>query len=156
MYNESFLRHHQKQVTKHALALALPALGLMGLLVYSFFMRAEWLSVMLMTAMLSWLIFYGQVFFLPALRYAHFLADINSGKTSVTVGRFKNRSDSISTVDHLPFWAMTVNVGDKDAAEDDRLFYVDCAMDIPAVSLGQKVRISSYERFVVTMEPLSS
>lgn len=93
------------------------------------------------------LFFYG-VSVRPALIYRKHLRYMLSGRKRTTTGIFKSFSEDISDREGLECHAMMINIGEKNAPEDDRLFYYDVYKARPSMPLGTRVTVESNDKMV--------
>ena len=58
----------------------------------------------------------------------------------------------MSDKDGIDCYAMLVNVGERDDAEDDRLFYFDVQKPKPQIPLGTRVTVESNDKMVADLK----
>ncbi len=97
------------------------------------------------------LFFYG-VYVRPALLYKNHVNYMLNGRKRETTGIFKAFSDDVSDKDGIDCYAMLVNVGERDDAEDDRLFYFDVQKPKPQIPLGTRVTVESNDKMVADLK----
>ena len=93
------------------------------------------------------LFLYG-VYVRPVRLYVKHIGYMLAGRKRETLGVLTDMSEVPIDKDGLDWYAMTVNVGEKDAREDDRLLYYDALKGKPEISLGTRVKILSNDKMI--------
>ncbi len=101
----------------------------------------------------SYFLFFQGVYLRPVSLYKRHVAYMLDGNKRETVGVLKEISVAVADKDGLDCRTVTMNVGDKDAPEDDRTFYLDALKTPPDLPAGSRVRVLSNDRMVAALEP---
>ncbi len=149
--------------TKRLLVVLIPTVILLLLAIASFVWfrlnrdTSGWIWTALITILAgAYFIFFYGVYLRPVSLYKRHVDYMLDGRKRETVGYL--RSIDAETMDHdgLDCRAVTVNVGEKNAPEDDRSFYLDALKPVPELSVGTRVRVLSNDRMVAGLEPAES
>ena len=161
MYTQEELRQVQLQLKKKRLAAAIPTLLLLAVAIAVFVagrMRrsdAAWILSALLTIFGGgYALFQYGLSIRPAKTYRNCVQEMLHGRMRQTEGVLKAFSEDICDRNGLPFHAVLLNVGEKNAPEDDRLFYWDAQKPNPEFSLGMQVRVFSNDNRISRMESL--
>jgi len=151
MYSEQDLTSIMRRIGRVRLWMILPTVVLIACIVWSFILRIKWLTMLLSCLMGAYLIFVGQVFLAPKKAYLKHVKSALSDERKVAVGIFDHREDTPVERNGVMFYAFYINVGHKADPEDDRLFYYDALREMPAWQHGQLLRVTSYDKFVISV-----
>lgn len=140
----------------------LPALALLLLAIASYVWfrlhrdEGGWIWTALLTvAAGAYFLFFYEVYLRPVQLYARHVGYMLDGRKRETVGRVKEIRREIMDREGLDCQSFTVNIGEKDDPEDDRLFYVDALKGMPDIQPGARVRVFSNDRAVAGLEILT-
>ena len=148
MYTQEDYRKLQAQIHKRFWLMLLPALVLLGLIVWSFVVRIKWLTMGLTIFLGALLIFFNGLFIAPLTAYKRHLEDALMGRTRQIKGAFKEMEEASVLRDGVVYYPMLISVGDPEDPEDDRLFYYDANLNRPAFSQGDMLVITAHDKFV--------
>jgi hypothetical protein len=88
----------------------------------------------------------------PVRNMRKHLSEVHSGLTKTTRGKIvslgSNQSETIYR-EGLEFFALILNVGDSNDEKDERLFYWNAGLDVPKVSVGDSVEITSHGNDII-------
>ena len=96
----------------------------------------------------SYTIFFYGVYVKPVLLYRRHLGNMLDGRKREVVGRLTKVARETSDKDGLNAYGITVNIGERDDPEDERLFYYDAQLAGLAIPLGTRVRILSNDKMI--------
>lgn len=149
MYQPSDYQENRDQLRRRATAVGAPAVALLALTLLSFFLRWPQAVTMILCVLLcSHIIFCYTMFISPVLAYGQHIDHALNGRVRDAQGAFVQMEDQAVLREGLYFYPMTINVGDKGLAEDDRLFYYDANLPRPAWQPGEQLVITSYDNRV--------
>ena len=155
MYQHSDYQENRDQLRSRLLAVGIPAALLLILTLVSFFLRwPEALTVILCIALCSLCIFSWSMLISPLLAYGKHVDHALNGRTRDTEGLFVSMEEECVGRDGVEFYPMTINVGDKNAEKDMRLFYYDANLPRPEWQPGDLLKITSYDNRVTKWEKL--
>jgi hypothetical protein len=100
----------------------------------------------------AYFIFMQGVYLRPISLYKRHVEFMLGNRKRETVGVLKEIGRDVLDKDGLDCRTVTVNVGDKDAPEDDRSFYLDAFKTPPEFTAGARVRVLSNDRMVAGIE----
>ena len=101
----------------------------------------------------SYFIFFYEVYLRPVSQYHKHVGYMLDGRKRETFGLLKSIDLTALDKDGLDCLSFTLNVGEKDSPEDDRLFYVDALKAIPEIPVGTRIKVLSNDRMVASLEP---
>ncbi len=96
------------------------------------------------------LFFYG-VYLKPVLLYQRHVGYMLEGRKRETRGLLREVAWDVVDKDGLDCYAMTVNVGERNDPEDERLFYVDALKGRPDIPPGSPVTVVSNDKMVAEL-----
>ena len=102
----------------------------------------------------SYFLFFYEVYLRPVSLYKKHVDYMLDGRKRETVGVLKSVDSAVTDKDGLDCVSFTVNIGEKNDPEDDRLFYVDALKGIPDMPIGSSVRVLSNDRTVASLDAL--
>ena len=100
----------------------------------------------------SYFLFFYEVYLRPVSLYHKHIGYMLDGRKRDTLGLLKSIDPTVQDKDGLDCVSLTINVGERDNPEDDRLFYVDALKAIPEVPVGARVRVLSNDRMVASLD----
>ena len=148
MYTQQDFDQNHAQLKKRWIFLAVPAAILLGLVVYSFVVRNETLTITLSLLLAFGFIFGYGMFVSPLAAYERHLNDALKGRTRKVTGAFKSMDESPVMRDGVSYYPMLLSVGDMAKDENDRLFYFDSNIERPNFVVGQTVTVTTHDKFV--------
>lgn len=148
MYTQDDLNATHAQLCKRTIALCVPAVILLGLMVWSFIIRIEWATMLITCVLGAYIIFTHGLLLHPIIAYQRHLKDSLMGRTRETTGTFKEMELSPVTREGVRYFPMLISVGNPNEPEDDRLFYFDAILPRPAWQVGELLTITSHDKFV--------
>ena len=154
MYTQQELDQILAQRKKRWLLLAIPEVILVACLVYSLVIRVEWLTTLISCIAGGLLIFVYDLALKPLSCYVRHLQGVLQGRTRTLEGIFKHVDMQPSMVDGVAYRGMIVSAGDPADEEDDRLFYFDMEKPFPAITAGDRLRVTYHARAVAQLEKL--
>jgi hypothetical protein len=101
----------------------------------------------------AYFIFLYGVYLRPVSLYKRHVDYMLDGRKRETVGYLRSIDAEALDHDGLDCRSVTVNVGEKNAPEDDRSFYLDALKPVPELPVGTRVRVLSNDRMVAGLEP---
>ncbi len=88
----------------------------------------------------------------PARLYQRHVSHMLDGRKRETTGILQEMAIETTDKDGLACYALTVNVGEKGDAQDERLFYYDARMGRPDIPLGTLVTVQSNDKMVADIQ----
>ena len=146
MYTEQDYADIRRQVRRRLLGMGVPALFLLGAVAASFVFRLRWLTVGLTILLGCFCVFFYGLLIQPVMAYQRRLEDVLFGRTRDTTGVFKGMEEKTALRDGVEYYPFLLNVGDKNAEEDDRLFYYDANLPRPDWRPGDRITVTSHEK----------
>ena len=102
----------------------------------------------------SYAIFFYGVYLRPVLLYWRHLGIMLSGRKREVVGRLMEIAQETSDKDGISAYGVTVNIGERNDPEDERLFYYDAQLAGLAIPFGASVRIISSDRMIADIREI--
>ncbi|NLV59462.1 MAG: hypothetical protein GXY67_11950 [Clostridiales bacterium] len=99
----------------------------------------------------AYVVFLHGVYLRPVLTYQRHVDYMLDGRKRETVGILQEIAREVTDRDGLDWYAMTVNVGDRNDPEDERLFYLDALKPWPEIPPGTRVRVLSNDKSVAEL-----
>lgn len=159
LYSEIDRTQVSAELKKRRWLVILPSVLLLALAVASFvWFRLHrnvdgWVWTALITVLSgSYFLFFYEVYLRPVSLYYKHVSYMINGRMRETLGLLKSIDPMVLDKDGLDCISLTINVGEKDSPEDDRLFYVDALKAIPEVPVGTRIRVLSNDRMVASLE----
>ncbi len=150
MYKTNDWEENNRQLKRRLLALLIPlALFLAGIVVSLLpDVRLQWLTILLTILGGAMVIFCYGMFLSPVLSYSRHLKNVLEGRKRETTGRLTEVGSQSCFREGVEYYPMTVNVGEKGDAADDRLFYYDVHKGMPPFEPGDLITIVSHDKAV--------
>jgi hypothetical protein len=104
----------------------------------------------------AYVLFLYGVYLRPVLTYQKHVNYMLDGRKRETVGLLQDVAQEVTDRDGLDWYAMTVNVGEKNDPEDERLFYLDALKPRPDIPPGTRVRVLSHDKTVAELHRVSA
>lgn len=155
MYDETDLNRAEEVVRKTRLLMLIPALLLLGGVVWSFIVRIKWLTILLSILAGCWIIFIRQIFLLPRRGYRQHIDRALHDAKKEAEGRYLRMETTPVERDNVMYYAFYLNVGEKQDPADDRLFYYDAFKPLPCWQSGDRLHVISYDKFVSSYKVIS-
>ncbi len=152
MYTEQDYSAISAQLKKRVLMLSVPAALLLGAVIWSFAVRIKWLTMLLTMLTGAYCVFTHGMLVSPVAAYRRHIANALTGRTRKTTGIFKEMESAPVQREGVQYYPMLLTVGDPNNPEDDRLFYYDANLPRPNWTSGQKLTITSHDKFVAAWE----
>ena len=156
MYVEQDLEKARKEVSRIRLLMIIPAVILLGAVVWSFVARIKWITILCSALAGCWLVFIDQNMLVPRRAYWRHLDNALHRADKTTEGYYLRTEQTPVERNDVMFYAFYVNVGEKADPEDDRLLYLDAQRPLPEWRNGDRIRVRSYDKFVAGYELLSA
>ena len=155
LYTENDLTQARLETRKILLQMLVPAVLLMGGVIWSFVVRIKWLTILLSILTGFWIIFIRQNFWLPRQAYSNHIDSALHAKKKEAEGRYLRTEDTPVERNNVMFYAFYLNIGEKEDPDDDRLFYWDALKPRPDWQTGDRIRICSYDKFVSSYQVIA-
>lgn len=110
-----------------------------------------WTALITVIGGAYFLFFYG-VYLKPVKIYKTHIDYMLDGNKRETAGVLKEIGQEVIDHEGMDCRTLTVNIGEKNAPEDDRSFYLDALKPVPDLRLGSYVRVLSNNRMVAGLE----
>ena len=156
MYAEQDLEKARKKVSEMRLLMLIPAVLLLGGIVWSFVARVKWLTILLSALAGCWLVFVEQNLLAPRRAYARHLDSALHHADKTTEGVYLRTEQTPVERNDVMYYAFYLNVGEKEDPEDDRLLYLDALRPLPDWQHGDRIRVRSYDKFVAGYERIAA
>ena len=161
LYTEADRSQATAERTKRRWIVVLPAVLLLLAAIASFvwFRLHRDVSGWIWTGLLTvaggaYYLFFNGVYLHPVALYKKHVDYMLDGNKRETIGILKDITDEVLDHDGLDCRMITVNIGDKNASEDDRTYYLDARVSIPAqLKPGDRVHVLSNDRMVAALDP---
>ena len=154
MYGENDLLCAKKKEQRALLMLLIPAIILLGGVIWSFAVRIKWLTILLSVLCGCWSVFVHSNLLVPRRAYSRHIDSALHEAGKEAEGRFLRMEETPLERNDVNFYAFYINVGEKGDPEDDRLFYYDALKAAPDWHSGDRVRVRSYDKFVSSVDIL--
>ena len=148
MYSQEDYLAVGKQLNKRRLVCALPLILLLAAIVYSFILRIEWLSAALLALLTVLALFCHQMFILPVKQYQAFLQLALHGRNRKDAVRFDGISGQTVVREGLRCYPVTMRADCKKEELEERTYYWDANLPLPAWQQGQPINILSHEKLI--------
>ncbi len=102
----------------------------------------------------AYFLFFYDVYLKPVRQYKRHVDYMLDNPKRETVGLLKAITQDAQDHNGVDCRMITLNVGEKDAPEDERVFYLDSLKTPPALAYGTRVRVTSNDRMVAAFEPV--
>jgi hypothetical protein len=100
----------------------------------------------------AYFIFFYEVYLRPVSLYRRHVEYMLTGKKREAVGFLREVSDTPIDKDGMDCFSITINIGQNQNPDDDRLFYLDALKPMPVWPLGSYIKVSSNDRMVADLE----
>jgi hypothetical protein len=101
----------------------------------------------------AYFVFFYEVYLKPVRQYKRHVDYMLDNRKRETVGLLQSISQDAQDHNGVDCRMVTLNVGEKDAPEDERTFYLDMLKTPPDIACGTRVRVTSNDRMVAALEP---
>lgn len=152
MYTENSLQDINRQFTRRVAAFSVPAVLLLAAIVMSLVYRKELATELLFIALGALAIFAWGMFLSPVHAYRKHVKSLLRGRNRDNTGVFKGFDAQHVDKDGVQFVPFLINVGRTQDERDDRLFYFDANLPLPAWQEGDLITITSQDKAVVSWE----
>ena len=146
MYTEQDYADIRAQIRRRALALGIPALVLLAGVVISYIYRVRWATTAGTIVLGAFCIFSYGMLLHPVIAYGRHLDEVLHGRVRTTTGAFKEMEEESVMRDGVRYFPMTINVGDMEKPEDDRLFYYDANLPRPEWQPGEMLTVTAHDK----------
>ncbi|HNW86303.1 MAG TPA: hypothetical protein PLP25_10405 [Candidatus Limiplasma sp.] len=96
----------------------------------------------------AYFLFFYEVYLRPVTLYRQHIDYMLDGRKRETVGVLTAVDKTVRDKDGIDCMSFTVNTGNADRPEDDRLFYLDALKEMPDIPIGAQVHVLSNDRMV--------
>ncbi len=150
MYQQSDWLENSHQLKRRLLALLIPMVFFLAGIAVSLLrsVRLQWLTILLTILGGSMAIFCYGMFISPVASYGRHLRNVLEGRTRETTGLLTEVASQPCIREGVEYYPITVNVGDKGDAADDRLFYYDVHKGMPPYAPGDRITVVSHDKAV--------
>lgn len=155
MYSQEDHAQIRKQLQKRWIVTALPSVLLILSAIVVFVIcqvqRKDWGWIFACVSTIlggGYFLFFFGVYLRPMMLYQRHVGYMLDGHKRETKGILTDVSSVPCDKDGLDWYAVTVNVGEKQDPEDDRLLYYDALKGKPAIPLGTRVMALSNDRMI--------
>ncbi len=156
MYTQEHVIALSQQKKKRMLLSGSALIVPLGLLIYSLFIRLEWLTIASSIVFFGLLVLFWDLYVGPVARYLRFVQNAATGRGIATTGRFKRWTEGISQRKGVSYRSFLINVGDMAEEEDDRLYYFDANIPAPDWKEGDSLTVVTSDRNVVEYQNMDS
>lgn len=153
MYTQQDFEQVDAQMKRRLVWYLIPILALFVLLIVSFIIRIQWLSVLLLILTGVLAIFLWDISLSPVAAYRRFLRDLLAGRKREYSGCFRGFESREVTREGVPCRAFMLNVGEADDEKDDRLLYWDAYRALPDWQEGARLWVSTFDKSVCEWRP---
>lgn len=151
-YTQQDLQDNGAQMRRVFWTIGIPTLAMLAALAVSLVLRAEWLTILITVVWGAVLIFLWDMKIAPVLSYRRHLNAVLGGLRRNAEGTVVSFSEDNAFKDGVSFWTLLINTDPKMDPKGERLFYVDCCKQRPALEQGDAVRITSNGNYVTAWE----
>ena len=151
MYTMEDLTTIQGQKKKRCILLAVPSILLLLVVLVSFLLRIQWLTITA-TIVVGVLLIAGYDLGIKPIRaYELHLRNVLLGETHELVCIFDHLSTDVSNVDDVRYYSLIVLDRDDKGRPYERLFYVDCEKKLPDIQKGERVSIVYHDHVLANL-----
>jgi len=161
LYTPADLEQARAEQTRRRLWVWLPAALLFAAAILSFVwfrlrhdVSGWWVTGLITILGGAYALFMNGVYLHPVTLYRRHLEYMLGDRLRETTGRLVSVNPVPADHEGLDCLSLVLNVGPADAAEDERLFYLDALKTLPACEPGAILRIHSNNRMVAGIEIL--
>ena len=101
----------------------------------------------------AYFLFFYEVYLRPVSQYRKHVDIMLDGRKRETLGILKEWSGEVSDHGGMDCMSLTINVGQRNDPEDDRLFFLEAQKTMPPIEVGTSVRVISNDRMVADIQP---
>lgn len=148
MYNEQDYSENRKQMKKRATVFFVILAVALAVAIVSFIYRIKWLTIGVTIVGGGLLLFLYSMYLYPVRAYGRHLRHVLHGKQRETTGTITSFEVDAVERDGVFYHPLTINVGDKQDEEDERLFYYDRQKTPFPWATGDFVTITAQEKLV--------
>ena len=149
LYSEKDLQLLSAQLKKRYLLLCCALAVLLALIIWSFVIRVQWLSIVSVILFFAVSVFVIEMFCLPLHRYKKLISSAFVGRTHVETMEFKSVEPEISVVDGVACRGLIfLGSPDKHGTREQR-FYWDEELPLPAFRAGDQVSLKYTGRNII-------
>ena len=159
MYSEAEVLALKAQLRKRRWIIAIPSFLLLAAAVALFVrfqhQRSEsgWMISCAMSIVAGVVFFFLYSLHVTPLRlYLRHVQDMLTGLTRETSGILAEVAERPTDRDGLNWYALLVNIGDRNDPKDDRLFYYDALKGRPDMPVGTQVTIISHDKRIAEIQ----
>lgn len=153
IFSEQDLKSVNDQINRRWGLIALPCAVLLGVLIFSLFVRIEWLSTASTILIGAILIAAGDLAIKPLRCYRRLLRNVLYGRVHDATLPFVAFSEDVNMVDGVPCRAMTCLDYDSKNRPYERLFYFVAMKKAPELRQGQSVLVRHHDLIVADVVP---
>ena len=154
MYTEQDLKAVDSQISKRLRWIGAAVLLLLAVLVFTWVIRMEVLSMVAGGLTAAVIIFCYDLLLKPLRCYRRHLNNCLHGRTRTLDAAFGEMDEEVSLVDGVRYYPMTAIIQDEKGRDTDRLFYYDCELPRPGWVKGQMLHIVFHDRELVDVQPI--
>lgn len=155
-YTKKMLEENQTRLWREIVRMLLATLPFLALCAAGFVMRSQAVCTAGLILACAAVIFVGDLFVAPVVRYGRFLRDLFSGLTRKTAGTLVRVGADDVYENGVNFREMIVNIYEDMAPEGERRFLIEPAMPFDAALIGRDVAVTSHDKVVLAVEPLGA
>lgn len=152
MYQESDLIAIKRQLNRRILLWLIPEVLLLGLVVYSFIIRVEWLTSLLFALLFMVILFSITMTLLPLRRYLHFLNNALHGRNRTDTAAFDTIEPETVVREGVRCHPITMRADTLKEELDERSYYWDANLPLPDWQQGEYITLRSHEKMVTGWE----
>ena len=155
-YTEKKLEDNQICLRREIIKMLLAALPFLAVCVAGFAARNQTVCTIGLVLACAAVIFVGDLFVAPVVRYGKFLRDLFSGLTRKTAGTLVRVGEDDIYENGVIFHEMIVNIYEDMTPEGERRFLIEPAMPLDTALIGRDVVVTSHDKVVLAVEPLGA
>ena len=155
-YTKKMLEENQTRLWREIVRMLLATLPFLALCAAGFVMRSQAVCTAGLILACAAVIFVGDLFVAPVVRYGRFLRDLYSGLTRKTAGTLVRVGADDVYENGVNFREMIVNIYEDMAPEGERRFLIEPVMPFDAALIGRDVAVTSHDKVVLAVEPLGA
>ena len=153
---EKKLEDNQICLRREIIKMLLAALPFLAVCVVGFAARNQTVCTIGLVLACAAVIFVGDLFVAPVVRYGKFLRDLFSGLTRKTAGTLVRVGEDDIYENGVIFHEMIVNIYEDMTPEGERRFLIEPAMPLDTALIGRDVAVTSHDKVVLAVEPLGA
>ncbi len=155
MYDENDLSKAAAAAKRARILMLAPAGLLIALAIWTFVVRIKWLTILLTALAGCWMIFVYHMKLVPQRAYQEHIRSALRAPKKEAEGRYLRMEATPVERNNVMYYAFYLNVGEKLDPEDDRLFYYDALKPLPDWRDGDRLHVTSYDKFVSSCQVVS-